>query len=144
VVIKYNVIGMLPTNKRAFTLIELILVITLIAITSVVTYNIFGNARLNSRDNKRKTDIETIRGALERYRYDSGRYITGTDLSVLIPNYIGAMPTDPDNARSYAYTSSNGKTYIVCASMESSSNQTGGVGCPAACGTTCNYSLGNP
>lgn len=142
-VIKYNVIGMSQT-KKGFTLIELLLVFTLIGIISAVTYNTFGNARLNSRDSKRKTDVETIRGALERYRYDSGGYITGTDLSALIPNYINTMPTDPDIARSYAYTSVAGKTYLICASMEATSNQTGGVGCPASCGTTCNYRLGNP
>lgn len=132
------------SNKKAFSLIELILVFTLIGIISAVTYNIFGTARIGSRDSKRKTDVETIRGALERYRYDNGSYITGASLSSLVPNYLNALPVDPDTTRAYAYTSSNGKSYLVCASMESVSNQTGGAGCPAACGTTCNYSLGNP
>lgn len=131
-------------TKKGFTLIELLLVFTLIGIISAVTFNTFGNARLNSRDSKRKTDIETIRGALERYRYDSGKYIIGTDISALVPNYVNILPVDPDTTRAYAYTSSNGKIYLVCASMESTSNQTSGAGCPAACGATCNYSLGNP
>jgi general secretion pathway protein G len=131
-------------KTKGFTLIEFILVFTLIGIISAVTFSTFGNARLNSRDSKRKTDVETIRGALERYRYDNGAYITGTVISALVPNYISSLPTDPDTARSYAYTSAAGKTYLICASMESASNQTGGAGCPASCGTTCNYSLGNP
>lgn len=138
-------------SKPGFTLIELLLVFTLIGIISAVTYNTFANARRNSTDSKRKTDVETIRGALERYRYDNGLYVTsvaggtiGTVLLGLVPNYLSSLPTDPDTARTYGYISSNGKVYRVCASMESTSNQIGGTGCPSACGTTCNYSLGNP
>lgn len=59
---------------RAFTLIEILVVATIIAVLVTVTAVSFANAQKNSRNSKRKTDLETVRQALVLYRQDNGSY----------------------------------------------------------------------
>ena len=59
---------------RAFTLIEILVVATIIAVLVTVTAVSFANAQKNSRNAKRKTDLETVRQALVLYRQDNGDY----------------------------------------------------------------------
>src|SRR3989344_4750312 len=57
-----------------FTLVELLIVITIISTLSGIGFAVFGNATRNARDAKRKADLEQIRTALEMYKADNGRY----------------------------------------------------------------------
>ncbi len=60
--------------KKAFTLIELIIVIAIISIlTTIIIYNVIG-AQAKSRDAKRKSDIKAISVALESYKAQKGKY----------------------------------------------------------------------
>jgi prepilin-type N-terminal cleavage/methylation domain-containing protein len=60
--------------KRAFTLIELLIVITIIAIMiGAATYS-WNNARVKGRDGKRKTDLKAVQQALELYFQNNGKY----------------------------------------------------------------------
>ena len=61
-------------QKHAFTMIELLVVISIIGI--VVALSFFGiqNTRASSRDAKRKSDLETIRSVLELYKADCKEY----------------------------------------------------------------------
>lgn len=59
---------------RAFTLIEILVVATIIGVLVTVTAVSFSNAQRNSRNAKRKTDLETVRQALVLYRQDQGSY----------------------------------------------------------------------
>ena len=64
------------TRKKGFTLIELLIVIAIIGI--LMSLSLFGiqGARKSSRDAKRKTDLESIRTALELFKADNGSYFT--------------------------------------------------------------------
>lgn len=60
--------------KKAFSLVELLIVISIIAIlTTLILYSVL-NAQIKSRDAKRKSDIKAISVALEAYKAQKGRY----------------------------------------------------------------------
>ena len=69
-------------KKNAFTLIELIVSITIIAVLTIVGIVSYGPFNKKARDSRRKTDLEDIRMALELYRQGEGIY--PADLNVLV------------------------------------------------------------
>lgn len=146
--------------RRGFTLIELLVVISIIAI--LIALSIFGlqGARAASRDARRKVDLEQIRSGLEIYKADCNSYPLSTGAGAFsLPGsttlvgpssgvtgcagntYISAVPQDPMPSRQYSYVSTDGKTYIICASLEQGSGSVSGCG---SCGTACNIQLTNP
>lgn len=73
-------------KKSGFTLVELLLVISIIAIMVTITAGILNPAALNGRANdaKRKKDIGRIKVAFEEYYNDRGCYPNGTVLTDLM------------------------------------------------------------
>lgn len=61
-------------KTKGFTLVELLVVISIIAILSVIGITIFSSAQKSARDAKRKEDIHTIQLALEQYKTQYGYY----------------------------------------------------------------------
>ena len=130
-------------NKKGFTLIELMVVLSIIGVLMALTLTGIGSSRKAARDATRKADLETIRGGLEMYKSDCNTYpltgsvnggssLTGACPGPTINTYISAVPTDPLSTQNYYY-SSDGLTYVICASLEGGG---GGVGvhygdCPA-------------
>ncbi len=110
-------------STRAFTFIELLVVVTIIAILSAIGLVSFTNANRNARDAKRKADLESIRQALVLYRSDNGCYPTGTGdesidaiKTILLDGYISSpFPVDPQSAqgKKYLYDTSNA-TAVTC------------------------------
>ena len=114
----YNVIGMRKTRK-AFTLVELIIVMSIIAIFGgmAIATSVMGNLQ-KGRDGRRQTDLEAIRSVLEIYRSDNSAYpLTATWKASLSPTYMTTVPTDPKTNGDYVYTS-GGTTYQLCADLE--------------------------
>jgi len=64
-------------KKEGFTIIELMVVITIIGILSTISVVAFNEIRKNSRDSKRISDLERIQTALEFYFMDSYNYPSG-------------------------------------------------------------------
>ncbi len=134
-------------KKKGFTLIELLVVMTIIAVLAGLTLSSYQGARKTARDGKRKSDLEQIRSALEMCYADDNSYpLTGsvTAGGPLIctggNQYLEVIPGDPVSSRQYAYES-DGATYTLCASLETSSETVTGCG---SCGETCNYRVTNP
>lgn len=144
-----------------FTLVELLVVISIIGI--LIGLSIFGlqGARESSRDAKRKSDLEQIRSGVEIYKSDCNIYPTslqvaskGTSLvgddslnlnSCLSTNtYIAEVPVDPTTPnRDFTY-SSDGVTYEICASLEQGGDPVT-CGGSTSCGSeACNYKVTNP
>lgn len=61
-------------KSAGFTLIEILIVIAIISILSIGGLASYTASLKNSRDAKRKTDLEQIRVTLEIYKSDTGSY----------------------------------------------------------------------
>lgn len=86
-------------NLSGFTLVELLVVITIIAILSVVGLTLFNGAQISARDARRKADVDAIANALEIKKAPgvvSYQTIAVTDMS------SGLIPEDSVNG-SYVY-----------------------------------------
>jgi len=68
-------------KRQGFTIVELVITITIMAILLVLSVADFSDTQINSRDSERKLDIETIANNLEVY------YTSGTDGSTSIGKY---------------------------------------------------------
>src|SRR5688572_8528205 len=92
-------------QNRGFTVIELLVVITVIAILIAMTLPNLFSAQLRARDDVRKSDLRTIQAALESYHSDKASYpTTEQGLIGLEPEYLSVVPSDP-KGKSYTYTS---------------------------------------
>lgn len=116
-------------NKRGFTLIEVLVAATIIAVLTAIGVVSYTNINKRSRDTKRKSDMEQMRSALEMYRSDNGFYPSSgngswTDTSnlsaTLVSSYISAIPADPKSStQTYRYQAANlvsGNYYGYCLS----------------------------
>jgi general secretion pathway protein G len=103
-------------KNKGFSLVELLVVMTIIMVLTVVGMINYGNANKKSRDAKRKSDLESVRVALEMYRQDNGSYPSDED--DLVPDYIQKLPEDPQSpTESYGYTLSDYE-YTLTADLE--------------------------
>ena len=126
-------------NKKGFTLIELLVVIAIIGLLSTLAVVALGSARAKARDAKRLSDLKQVQTALELYYTDNNAYPTaaaavtlGSDTQACLNSdgfaatgcanaYMAAVPADP-GSNSYAYTSADGTTYSIAATLESAVN----------------------
>lgn len=121
-------------DRRGFTLMEILVAISIIAILTAIGIVSYGSVNRRSRDTKRKSDTEQVRSALEMYRTDNGYYpaigagswTNASGLStVLVATYMPAIPSDPkspDSAYRYKATNASGGNYYgycVSAYLES-------------------------
>ncbi|MFA5770471.1 MAG: type II secretion system protein GspG [Patescibacteria group bacterium] len=134
--------------KKSFTLIEILVVVTIIVLltaTAVVTYTAFLK---QSRDAKRKADLEQVRAAVEMYRSNNNTYPVGSwsNLSVLTSGtvYIQSVPTDPKNSTYIYYYNGSLSDYTLAAQFENTSSCTSGApgGNSCGAGNPCNYCVG--
>jgi prepilin-type N-terminal cleavage/methylation domain-containing protein len=62
------------TQNKAFTLVELLVVITILAIISVVAYQNFGGAVDKAVSGRKVGDVATIESSLMQYKADKNFY----------------------------------------------------------------------
>lgn len=106
-------------SRGGFTLIEILVVITIIAIltaSGMVAYIQIGK---NARDARRKSDLEQLRSALVLYRTDFNAYPASVNWSNMSPiqNYISSASMSDPKGVNYSYTSDT-VTFQVCATLE--------------------------
>lgn len=131
---------------KGFTLIEILVVFSLIGIIIGLSVTAYTNTRKTARDGKRKADLEQIRSALEIYRTDVGFYPTtlnfGAPFFYEDDVYMSIVPNDPlFPTFTYVYSRLNPNSYKICAYLETG---TGDVGCGNCGAQPCNYKVTNP
>lgn len=82
------------TNRSAFTLIELLLVLVILGVLAAMVVPKFTNRSQQARETAAKTNLSTISTALDAFEIDNGRYPT-TD------EQLGALLTSPANLESW-------------------------------------------
>ena len=147
---------------RGFTLVELLITISIIAVLSTVAITVYSMAHKNARDGKRIGDIKQIQLALEQYYAANKAYpqpascplgsggcsippYDGTVFNDLKSYYqAGTNPRDPLATGSYNYvyyinnTTCTTPKYVLCATLENSSSGNTGLplpGSPYNCAT---------
>lgn len=145
---------------KGFSLIELMVVISIIAILSSISIFALNQARISGRNAKRKADLSQIASALELYKADCNTFPeeddipqAGSQFKGCTENlYIEAMPDDPDDSKNYFYVKgccsfAGCACYKLWAALETS-DTTPPSYCDAApngCGSaTCNYCIAGP
>lgn len=111
------------TSRAGFTMIELLVVTTIIIVLSTIGLVSFRQTGISARNGKRKADLENIRSSLVLYRTDNGSYPATTSFSNMldtISEYTSSVSiTDPRNEGSYVYSySSAGPTFTITAYLE--------------------------
>lgn len=121
------------TNKSGFTLVELLVTISIIAIvTSIGVANLL-TAQKQARDTARKEIINHVQSAFEQYYAEYNQYPVG-DYGVAFES--GTVPLDPKESAPYVINwQVSADAYCVCATLESGS---GNASAPS--GTSCNWS----
>lgn len=131
--------------RRGFTLIEVLVVITIIGLLSTILYASFNDARVEAKNRAMLTELREVQLALELYKAQNGEYppaassggsCSGTSggydwaqssscgstpiISGLIPEYISELPDAADSANGscnlvYQVGSANHDSYKLTA-----------------------------
>lgn len=142
-------------KNKGFTLVELLVAITIVAILSMIALTLYSSSQKSARDAKRKEDINAISKALEQYKTAKGSYPTGcadawsgdthTEWNLTtcgLTGYMKELPKDPinydngdcdtkDGCHLYRLcVSSDGSSYVVGVNLEDGADQ----GAPTDCG----------
>lgn len=132
---------MTKKNYFSFTLIEILVVTTIISLLLSGGLIYYSQLVKQGRDNRRRTDLEQIRSALEMYRSENNAYPAYSGdcagLLIYITPYIARVPDDPKPTPYSYFCNITNTTYTISAYLETSSGS-----CGSGCGTTCTYSVG--
>ena len=133
----------LKSKKRGFTLVELLVVISIVSLLASISLTYLNTARAKSRDAKRLRDLTEMRKALQMYWNQNGSFpSTGgqywancnsgaggmtrdyddwirNGAGGFTPTFIASLPNDPkpgaDGTRNCYQYRSNGTNYILFA-----------------------------
>ncbi len=95
------------TSSRAFTLIELLIVVAIVAILAAIAVPNFLEAQIRAKVGRAVSDMRTIAGAVEAYCVDHGKYppnsadgfgVVPANLSTPVAYVTVAYMTDPFNS----------------------------------------------
>jgi len=133
--------------KKSFTLIEILVSATIISLLAAFATISYSQITKQSRDAKRKIDLEQVRAALEIYRSNENIYPIGSGWTTVLNSlttpviYIQSLPEDPKKANyTYYYISTTGSDYILAAHLETVSTTCQSLS--TQCTSNCTYCTG--
>ncbi|MEK7592271.1 MAG: type II secretion system protein [Patescibacteria group bacterium] len=123
------------SQRSGFTLIEVLVAATIIAVLVAIGMVSYSSVNKRSRDAKRRGDLEQMRSALELYRSEygyypavgSGSWTSASDLSTgdpatgLVPSFMPSVPSDPKTSERFSFKATNvssGTYYGYCLSAK--------------------------
>ena len=87
-----------PTEDRrtrsGFTLIELMVVMSLIVILASIGLTLYTNSVIRAKESVLKEDLFRMRDAIDQYYADKGKYPATLD-ALVSEKYLRSIPTDP-------------------------------------------------
>ncbi|KUK79545.1 MAG: hypothetical protein XD95_0310 [Microgenomates bacterium 39_7] len=108
-------------KRSGFTLLELLIVITIIGILTSLAMVSYSSAQRRARDSQRQADLKAIQNALEQYYADhDGNYPSSVDdCNHPGEEYLPAgIPADPKTSVFYSPLTCNKTAYRFCADLE--------------------------
>jgi prepilin-type N-terminal cleavage/methylation domain-containing protein len=118
-------------NKNAFTLVELLISISIIGILTVIIAVSVAGAQRDGRDQRRIGDLKAIQNGAEQYYLLKGSYPTTINMPWTVNSQV-TLQNWPSDPKSGAYTTkfiSPGSTYCFCGVVENSKNRNSGADC---------------
>lgn len=139
--------------KKGFTLVELLIVITMITFLALIIIGGFRSQIFKGKDARRKSDIKKIQIAVEEYEKDNDCY-PDTSIIICTPGdglrpYLDKIPCDPATQLSYVYeieSKACPSWYRVYSMLENKEDKDiEKVGCEDGCGpnSVFNYYAGS-
>lgn len=121
------------TQRNGFTLLELLVVVSIIGLLLAMGTVAFATAQQRGRDSRRRADIQQMQKGFEQYYADNGSYeaCATMDDAAYFP---GGLPTDPRPGDSYTCSGST-TGYCACALLED-------TGSGNASDTNCTFASG--
>lgn len=126
---------------KAFTLVELLIVIIIIAVLAAIAIPKFADSSKRSKEAALKADLKLYRNAIELYKADTGTYpstladlaatsaptngvdSTGTSKAITASDwkgpYLQAIETDPVGGAAFTYTTASPNVGVVKSSAGS-------------------------
>lgn len=134
---------MSKTKKNAFTLLEILVVISIIGILVALGTAAFSTTQKKGRDARRKSDIKALQNGFEQFHAKTNAYpisaVEANDSTI----FPAGLPEDPKNSGENVYTLNFGAdAFCVCALLEGSTGNASELP-DAGDETTCNYGTGN-
>lgn len=124
---------------RGFTLLELLVVISIIAVLIGLASVSYTTAQKKSRNSKRRGDIQAVSKAFEQYYALNTGY--AANCSTMAASLPQGLPTDPKNEAPYTYTFTCPDTvsYCICANLETEVGNSDTSACTFTGGGTKSY-----
>lgn len=119
---------------KGFTLVELLVVISLIGILSTLVIANLNSARERARDAQRKSDLRNIQTALRLYYNDNAGFPPASEITAAwglqwAKNgvvYMNTLPKDPlSPTQDYTYTRPDTENYTLKSCLENKSDDKG-------------------
>lgn len=115
----------LENMKKGFTLLELLVTISIIGIILGIVSVSFSTAQKSTRDSRRMGDIKAIQKSIEQCYVLGNEYpetvVSASSLTCSTQTTMNTVPSDPKNSGSYVYTytvSADGLEYCLCGLLE--------------------------
>ena len=81
-------------RDRGFTLIELMIVMSLIVILASISLTLYGNSVTRAKEATLKEDLFRMRDAIDQYYADKNRYPSSLE-ELVSDKYLRSVPIDP-------------------------------------------------
>jgi general secretion pathway protein G len=104
------------SGKRGFTIIELMIVMTIVGILVAVAVPMYTKSIIRSRETVLHQNLSTLRAVIDEYTFDKGKAPQSLN-DLVTEQYLRAVPADP-------ITSSNTTWKIIMEDAVTSVNQT--------------------